>query len=60
MKDVDHASASWQQKGRLVLTQAQNKVYGKYTDKDGLTPERRKEIEEVKNKKLYPVIDDLL
>lgn len=58
MAKIDHNSFSWlANKNSLTLTRGQGKQYGKYIDKDGLTPARRRTIEDIKEEKTYAELE---
>ena len=53
MGKIDHSSESWKTtKNRMVLSEP-NKTYAKTIDKDGLTRDQRKRIEDIKEAKTY-------
>ena len=50
---IDHSSFAWKvTKNRMVLSDP-NKNYAKTVDKDNLTREKRKRIEEIKHRQTY-------
>ena len=57
---IDHSSFAWKQtKNRMVLREP-GRPYEKSKDKDGLTREQRKRIEEIKHRKTYGDLDEAI
>ena len=55
---IDHSSFAWKvTKNRMVLSDP-NKNYAKTVDKDNLTREKRKRIEEIKDRLTYGDLDE--
>ena len=55
---MNHSEHSWQKKSRLVLTPKSR--YDERKDKDGLTMEKRRKIEDIKDKINYHLEPDPL
>ena len=54
---IDHSSFAWKvTKNRMVLREP-GRPYEKHNDKDGLTKEQRRRIEEIKEQKTYETED---
>ena len=55
---IDHSSFAWKvTKNRMVLSDP-TKKYAETKDKDGLSVEQRKRIEEIKHRKTYGDLDE--
>ena len=55
---INHSSYAWKEtKNRMVLSDP-NKNYAKTVDKDNLTREQRKRIEEIKDRLTYGDLDE--